>query len=149
MPRNVNRARVSRRPGVTLGLLRALASTSGVLAVYYLAPLGREPAPGCGSSWSGDRCARRLTVHQVQAILRATHPGVRAVEALATTVPMFLLRVLGRLLPDVARGHRQLRRHVEPDRRALLHRHRVRHGGLRRHRADHRWRAWSSRRRWF
>jgi hypothetical protein len=40
---NVNRSAVSSRRGVTLGLLRALASTSGVLAVYYLAPLGREP----------------------------------------------------------------------------------------------------------
>jgi voltage-gated potassium channel len=85
-------ARVSRRRGVALGLLRAFASTSGVLAVYYLAPLGREPG-----TWlwvvmlGGIGALAALTVHQVRAILRATHPGVRAVEALATTVPMFLL----------------------------------------------------------
>lgn len=85
-------ARVSRRRGVTLGLLRALASTSGVLVVYYLAPLGREPGTWLWVVMVGGIAAlAALTVHQVRAILRAAHPGVRAVEALATTVPMFLL----------------------------------------------------------
>ncbi len=85
-------ARVSSRRGVTLGLLRALASTSGVLAVYYLAPLGREPGTWLWVVMVGGIAAiAALTVHQVRAILRATHPGVRAAEALATTVPMFLL----------------------------------------------------------
>ena len=85
-------ARVSSRRGVTLGLLRALASTSGVVAVYYLAPLGREPGTWLWVVMVGGIAAlAALTVHQVRAILRATHPGVRAVEALATTVPMFLL----------------------------------------------------------
>ena len=82
----------SRRRGVTLGLLRALAATSGVVAVYYLAPLGRVPGTWLWFVMVGGLVAlAALTVHQVRAILRATHPGVRAVEALATTVPMFLL----------------------------------------------------------
>ena len=84
--------RVSRRRGVTLGLLRALATTSGLVVVYYLAPLGREPGTWLWVVMVGGIVAlAALTVHQVRAILRATHPGVRAVEALATTVPMFLL----------------------------------------------------------
>ena len=32
-----------------------------------------------------------MTAYQVWAILRAAQPGVRAIEALATTVPLFLL----------------------------------------------------------
>jgi voltage-gated potassium channel len=32
-----------------------------------------------------------VTIWQIRAIARAAHPGVRAVEALATTVPLFLL----------------------------------------------------------
>ena len=91
-PAGRERAPVSRRRGVTLGLLRALASTSGVLAVYYLAPLGREPGTWLWVVMVGGIAAlAALTVHQVRAILRAPHPGVRAAEALATTVPMFLL----------------------------------------------------------
>lgn len=84
--------RVSRRRGVALGLLRALATTSGLVVAYYLAPLGREPGTWLWAVIVGGIVAlAALTVHQVRAILRATHPGVRAVEALATTVPMFLL----------------------------------------------------------
>ena len=84
--------RVSRRRGITLGLLRALAATSLLVTVYYLAPL---------ANLEGTRlvvlllvaCVAlvALTLHQVRAILRAAHPGVRAAEALATTVPLFLL----------------------------------------------------------
>lgn len=32
-----------------------------------------------------------VTIHQVRAVVKADYPGIRAAEALATTIPLFLL----------------------------------------------------------
>ena len=71
---------------------RALLTTAVLVALYYLVPV-RE-------TWrlsSGLRLAVALALFaavllwQVRIILNSKHPGVRAIEALAVIVPLFLL----------------------------------------------------------
>ena len=81
---------VRRRRIVGLGVLRSLVTTAVLVALYYLLPLGHiKDVPvtlvvgllilGAGTVW------------QLQAIRRARYPALRAIEALATTLPLFLL----------------------------------------------------------
>jgi voltage-gated potassium channel len=84
--------RAQRQRGITLGLLRALGVSAVLIALYYLAPL--DQLTGISLLLSliiGLLVLAAMTAYQVWAILRAAHPGVRAVEALATTVLLFLL----------------------------------------------------------
>jgi voltage-gated potassium channel len=84
--------RAQRQRGITLGLLRALGVSAVLIALYYLAPL--DQLAGISLLLSliiGLLVLAAMTAYQVWAILRAAHPGVRAVEALATTVLLFLL----------------------------------------------------------
>ena len=84
--------RAQRQRGITLGLLRALGITAVLIALYYLAPLNQLTGISLLLSLIiGLLVLAAMTVYQVWAILRAVHPGVRAVEALATTVLLFLL----------------------------------------------------------
>jgi voltage-gated potassium channel len=84
--------RAQRRRGITLGLLRALGVSAVLIALYYLAPLDHLAGGSLLLSMIiGLLVLAAMTAYQVWAILRATHPGVRAIEALATTVPLFLL----------------------------------------------------------
>jgi voltage-gated potassium channel len=77
---------------ITLGMLRALAVTTLLIALYYLAPLDRNThIPGWLALTVALLALGALTAYEVRAILRAAHPGVRAVEALATTTPLFLI----------------------------------------------------------
>ena len=81
-----------RRRRISVGLLRAAVVTAVLFGVYYLAPL----------SWLSDvHVAVSLIVGlialtavaswQLRAVVRARHPGIRAIQALTTTVPLFLL----------------------------------------------------------
>ena len=80
------------RRAVVLGLLRALGATAVLIAAYYLAPLERLTEISLFTRMIvGLLVLAAVTAYQVWAILRATFPGIRAVEALATTVPLFLL----------------------------------------------------------
>jgi voltage-gated potassium channel len=76
--------------------LRALASTIGLVALYYLLPL-RPSSVGValGMLTVGLLALVGLVAFQVRAIIRATHPALRAVGALATSVPLFLLLFAG------------------------------------------------------
>src|ERR1700751_4732408 len=81
------------QPGIIVrSLLRALASTTALVTLYYLLPL--------------DHSARWLAITMlviglvgligliafpVRAITASTFPGLRALEALATSLPLFLL----------------------------------------------------------
>jgi len=77
---------------VAVSLLRSLGATVVLVGGYYVLPL---------DSLSGVPIAVVLTVallflatamvFEVRATVGAAHPGLRAVEALATTVPLFLL----------------------------------------------------------
>ncbi|MET9605146.1 potassium channel family protein [Streptomyces sp. NPDC006512] len=73
-------------------LLRSAASVSLLTWLFYVAPLDRDTDLGAllllivGLSLFG-----ALVVWQVFAITHARHPRLRAVEALSTAVPLFLL----------------------------------------------------------
>ena len=84
-------ARPPRRT-IVRAALRAVASTAALVAIYYLLPLDRS------STWVavtmlaiGLAVLIALVVFQVRWILRSRFPGLRGVEALATSIPLFLL----------------------------------------------------------
>jgi len=73
-----------------LGLLRSLATTAVLAGLYYLLPLDRIKNVRL-MLVAGLLILLAVTGWQLLAITRARYPAVRAVEALLTTVPWFLL----------------------------------------------------------
>ena len=73
-----------------LGLLRALATTVVLVVLYYLLPLDHITNVPLTLA-AGVVILVAVTIWQVRAIIRARYPALRAVEALAATVPLFLL----------------------------------------------------------
>ncbi len=76
--------------------LRALGNTALLVAIYYLLPLDHS------STWIaaatliiGLVAFIALVGFQVRWIIRSRFPGLRAVEALATSLPLFLLLFSG------------------------------------------------------
>jgi hypothetical protein len=72
--------------------IRALGATAVLVAIYYLLPLDHT------STWLAATILIiglvgfiALTVFQVRSIIRSRFPGLRAIEALATSLPLFLL----------------------------------------------------------
>jgi hypothetical protein len=89
---NKDLTRTQRQRGITLGLLRALGISAALIALYYLAPLDQRTGISLLLSLIiGLLVLAAMTAYHVGAVLRAAHPGVRGVEALATTVLLFLL----------------------------------------------------------
>ena len=85
-------SRAQRRRRLTLALLRSAAVTAVLLAAYYLCPLDRLSDVPIGVSLAvGLVALTTVAAYQVRSIIRARHPGVRAVEALSVTAPLFLL----------------------------------------------------------
>jgi voltage-gated potassium channel len=83
-----------RRAFVTL--LRALGSTVALVAIYYLLPLDRTSiSVAIAMLACGLLALVGLVTFQVRSIIRATYPALRAVGALATSVPLFLLLFAG------------------------------------------------------
>ena len=81
-----------RRRLVVIGLLRASATTVMVVAAYYLLPLDNLAGISLAVALAvGLLALTGLVAYQVRAIIRARYPGIRAIEALATTAPLFLL----------------------------------------------------------
>ena len=83
-------ASAGRRRLVVLGLLRALATAVVLVALYYLLPLDHiknVPLALAG----GLLVLLAVVAWQLRAIVRAKEPAVRAIVALALTVPLFLL----------------------------------------------------------
>jgi voltage-gated potassium channel len=75
---------------VILGLLRALATAVVLVALYYLLPLNHvRDVPVTLAV--GLVILLAVTAWQLRAIVRAKYPAVRAVVALAVTVPLFVL----------------------------------------------------------
>jgi hypothetical protein len=80
-------------PGkVVRALLRAVGSTVVLVVIYYLLPLDHS------ARWTavamlviGLAGLSALVTFQVRSIIASPFPGLRAVEALATSVPFFLL----------------------------------------------------------
>jgi voltage-gated potassium channel len=81
-----------RRRLIFRGLFRALTATIVLVALYYLSPLDHiEHVPLEVSLAIALLVLLGVTIWQIRAITQAAHPGVRAIQALATTVPLFLL----------------------------------------------------------
>ena len=77
---------------IVRGLLRALATTVALVTLYYLLPLDHS------TRWLaitmlviGLVALIGLISFQVRTIVASPFPGLRAVEALATSLPLFLL----------------------------------------------------------
>jgi voltage-gated potassium channel len=81
-----------RRRLIFRGLLRALTAATVLVALYYLSPLDHiESVPLEISLGIALLVLLGVTTWEIRAIIRAAHPGVRAIQALAATVPLFLL----------------------------------------------------------
>lgn len=80
------------RRAIVRSLVRALASMVVVLLLYFFAPLSVLADVPVGFSLSvALLLLLAVTAWQVAAITRNPFPGLRAIEALAVTVPVFLL----------------------------------------------------------
>jgi hypothetical protein len=80
------------RGPLLLGLARTVLTVVGLLVLYYLLPLDR----GFRSRTllillTGLLTVGLLVAWQVRTILRARHPALRAIEAIALSIPLFLL----------------------------------------------------------
>ena len=81
-----------RRRLIAVALLRSLATAVVLVALYYLLPLDRIPSIPLGWLLAiGLVVLLAVSSWQVRSIITAKHPAVRAIGALATTVPLFLL----------------------------------------------------------
>lgn len=80
-----------RRQGA-LALVRSLATTIVLVALYYLLPLDHLTGlPLAVLLGVGLVILLVISAGQIREILKAKYPAVRGAEALATTVPLFLL----------------------------------------------------------
>jgi heme/copper-type cytochrome/quinol oxidase subunit 2 len=77
---------------IVRGLLRAVGSTIALVIIYYLLPLNHSSAGAAVAMLViGLAVFIGLVAFQVRSIARSPFPGLRAIEALATSVPLFLL----------------------------------------------------------
>jgi hypothetical protein len=71
---------------------RVVAITAGVVAAYFVLPLTALSAYPLGLTLTAGLLLLALvTASQLRAVLRSTRPAARAAEALAGTVPVYLL----------------------------------------------------------
>lgn len=82
---------IARRRTMAWGALRVTGSCAALLALYYGLPLDRSLAWAAFTLSLGLVLFIALVGFQVRSIIRSPLPGLRAVEALATSVPFFLL----------------------------------------------------------
>jgi len=75
-----------------VGIVRALAAAVVLVVLYFVAPLDRvADIPGWVALPIAATGFSVLVGLQVRAILRAPYPGIRALEALGVTLPLFLV----------------------------------------------------------
>jgi voltage-gated potassium channel len=85
-------SRAQRRRVLLRTLFRSLASAFVLIAIYYLAPIQDLQGVHLAISLSVEVVVLAVViVLQVRAITRSRYPGLRAVEALALTAPLFLV----------------------------------------------------------
>ncbi|GGX73918.1 potassium channel family protein [Streptomyces hiroshimensis] len=73
-------------------VLRPVATATGLVLAYYLLPLDKKfQGAGAVGLVLGLAVVAALFTWQIRSILRSSRPRLRAVQALATTVPLFLL----------------------------------------------------------
>lgn len=80
------------RSAVVAALVRLFVTTTALVALYYGLPLDRTLTMSA-VTWLalGLIAFAVLVAVQIRSILRSTHPALRAVEALGTAVPLFVL----------------------------------------------------------
>jgi voltage-gated potassium channel len=77
---------------IVAALLRAMGSTAALLTVYYLLPLDRSSTGFAVTTVAAGLVVFiALVAFQVRTIIASPFPGLRAVEALGTSIPFFLL----------------------------------------------------------
>ena len=78
------------------GVLRAVASSAVVVTAYYLLPFDRS-STGAIVTWLviGLMLLIGLIAGQARMIIRSPFPNLRAIEALATSIPLLLLLFAG------------------------------------------------------
>jgi voltage-gated potassium channel len=77
---------------IAWGLVRALASTAALVAVYFLAPLDRLRSIPLGLTLAvAVVLLIAIGTWQVRAISTSPHPRLRGIESLAVTVPLYIL----------------------------------------------------------
>jgi hypothetical protein len=77
---------------IARAVLRATITTAALFALYFVLPLDRtDRIPVAASLGVALVVLLVVSAGQVRAIMRAPFPAVRAVEALGTTAPLFLL----------------------------------------------------------
>jgi voltage-gated potassium channel len=77
---------------IVRGVLQVAGSTTALVTLYYLLPLDRSSTSAAVTMLViGLAVFIGLVAFQVRSIIRSPFPGLRAVEALATSVPLFLL----------------------------------------------------------
>jgi voltage-gated potassium channel len=73
-------------------LVRALLTSAALVVLYYKLPMTGALNGSATALLAGGLLAFvMLITWQVRAILRSQHPGLRAIEALAVAIPVFLL----------------------------------------------------------
>ena len=77
---------------IAWAVLRIVGSVTGLVVLYYLLPMDRS-STGIAVTIlvAGLVVFIGLVAFQVRAIIRSPFPGLRAIAALATSVPLFLL----------------------------------------------------------
>ncbi|PUB26994.1 ion channel [Promicromonospora sp. AC04] len=81
-----------RRTMIMLGLLRAGVTSLLLLVLYYVLPLDTDSAASLAFGLVlGLVVLAAATFWEVRAIVRSRYPGIRAIQALATIVPLFVL----------------------------------------------------------
>jgi voltage-gated potassium channel len=80
------------RRAVLVSTARAVGTTALVLVLYFTLPFDRDLEPSVVLVLvAGVAVLVAVIALQVAAIVRAAHPGLRAIEALATSVSLFLV----------------------------------------------------------
>ena len=81
-----------RRRLVFGALLRSIATVGVVVAIYFLAPMDRKASVASVTELVIAVLAiLALMAWQIRQIIRSGHPGIRAVEGLAFSVPLYIL----------------------------------------------------------
>ena len=83
--------RATRRHLIWHAVLRPLATTVLLVGLYYLLPLDHVHARLAVILVAGILIVLAVSAWQLHAITRSRYPAVRAIDALATTAPLFLL----------------------------------------------------------
>ena len=83
--------RAARRHLIWHAVLRPLATTVLLVGLYYLLPLDRVHVRLAVILVAGILIVLAVSAWQLHAITRSRYPAVRAIDALATTAPLFLL----------------------------------------------------------